>query len=379
MRPDPAGLTVINRLRRTEAMVSSALHFGTTKHLEPHQDQYIALTKKALRDKKEAEDTHYSGNPDIFNELEALKNKLWTKTTDADNIASNVQNLIEASAQLAALREPALRTFIVIDGTLRKRGVAAQIPLADVVADSAAGEVKILGAVLRPASSGVGSSTLKRYAIAASTGRAVQQSNAGSIQRSNRQDGGDRLAPDIAALRAIRSVLGDLSGKTSGELDGVLYSRNAGNPQTAQSTAEVEKITTGITFRWAHAPEVVVVYDMLAERQDAVKLFRKCICGAPLQADTPTLRLSKALMMSKKYRFVGGMPCLVGVVGMLVLLSGCAVQVVSSSPRTVVIQGGSAQTAEAQQAANAECAQYKLFARLSSKPTPNQFIYDCVN
>lgn len=65
---------------------------------------------------------------------------------------------------------------------------------------------------------------------------------------------------------------------------------------------------------------------------------------------------------------------LVGVVG----LAGCAVQVTSSSPRTVTIQAGSAQTAEAQKAADEQCAKYKLFARLSAKPTPNQFIYDCI-
>ena len=62
----------------------------------------------------------------------------------------------------------------------------------------------------------------------------------------------------------------------------------------------------------------------------------------------------------------------------VVVLTGCAAQVVSSSPRTVVIQAGSAQVAEAQSAADTECAKNKLFARLASKPTPNQFIYDCV-
>ena len=61
-----------------------------------------------------------------------------------------------------------------------------------------------------------------------------------------------------------------------------------------------------------------------------------------------------------------------------ITLAGCAVQVTSSSPRTVTIQAGSAQTAEAQKAADAECAKHKLFARLSGKPTPNQFIYDCI-
>ena len=61
-----------------------------------------------------------------------------------------------------------------------------------------------------------------------------------------------------------------------------------------------------------------------------------------------------------------------------VLVGGCAAQVVSSSARTVVVQAGSAMTAEAQVAADAECAKHNRFARLASKPTPNQFIYDCV-
>jgi hypothetical protein len=48
MRPDPAGLTVMNRLRRTKAMVSSALHFGTTKHLAPHPRQVEGDAKLGL-------------------------------------------------------------------------------------------------------------------------------------------------------------------------------------------------------------------------------------------------------------------------------------------------------------------------------------------
>lgn len=62
----------------------------------------------------------------------------------------------------------------------------------------------------------------------------------------------------------------------------------------------------------------------------------------------------------------------------VVFLSGCAAHLISSGPRSVVIQAGSAQTAEAQALADFECARHKLFARLAMKPTPNQFIYDCV-
>ena len=65
--------------------------------------------------------------------------------------------------------------------------------------------------------------------------------------------------------------------------------------------------------------------------------------------------------------------------GVVFALSGCAVQVSSTSPRSVVINGGSAQTAEAQAAADMECAKHNRYARLSGKPTPNEFVYDCVN
>ena len=68
-------------------------------------------------------------------------------------------------------------------------------------------------------------------------------------------------------------------------------------------------------------------------------------------------------------------------VGVLALmaLAGCAAQVLSSSPRTVVVQAGSVQVGEAQAAADAECKKHGRLARLASKPTPNQYIYDCVN
>lgn len=39
---DPAGLTTVNILRRTENMISSALRHGTTKHLSPHAEQKVA-------------------------------------------------------------------------------------------------------------------------------------------------------------------------------------------------------------------------------------------------------------------------------------------------------------------------------------------------
>lgn len=76
--------------------------------------------------------------------------------------------------------------------------------------------------------------------------------------------------------------------------------------------------------------------------------------------------------MQKIMRFVGG-------VLFSAVLSGCAAQVVSSSPRTVIIETGFDQPADAQKAADAECARNNRYARLASKPKPYQFVYDCVN
>jgi hypothetical protein len=47
MVPDPAGLTTINRLRRSEAMISSMLRTKTSEHVEPDIDQFVGfLTDK---------------------------------------------------------------------------------------------------------------------------------------------------------------------------------------------------------------------------------------------------------------------------------------------------------------------------------------------
>lgn len=225
MKPDPAGLTVINRLRRTEAMISSAMQFGTTKHLEPHQDQYVALLERVRDGGKEPEDTHYSSRPDIYNELEALKEKFWTSGDSAPNIASNVQHLLEASTQLAYAREPAIRNFEVSDGVLRVRdGREGSLSLANDALAESSDATKILGVVLRPAVSGVGASTLRRAAVSGSIARAVQRNGQGDAVSENNGN----QSPDVAALQAIRGVLGKLDLSTPEVGKNLFYSRGNG-------------------------------------------------------------------------------------------------------------------------------------------------------
>jgi hypothetical protein len=222
MRPDPAGLTVINRLRRTEAMVSSAMRYGTTKHLEPHQDQYVALLDRVRNGGAEPEDTHYSSRPDIHGELEALKAKLWTSGDSADNIASNVQHLLEASTQLTYAREPAIRNMEVADGVLRVRGGRdGALSLANAELADSSDAKEVLGVVLRPANTGVGASTLRRAAVTGSVAREVG-STTGLAAQSQGKDS-DNPSPDVAALQAIRRVLGKLDTSAPDGLKGLFY------------------------------------------------------------------------------------------------------------------------------------------------------------
>ncbi len=228
MRPDPAGLTKINRLRRSEAMISSAMRYGTTKHLEPHQDQYVALTKYAKEHGVEPEDTHLSGNQEVHADLEKLKSQHWTKGDEPGTMATNVQHLIESSGLLAQLREPALRSLEVVDGKLRQRGVDDEVSLDDQAPDANAS--KILGLDLRPESSGVGVSTAKRYAVAASIGRKLQARELAK-DGADRENGSDGGFADVAAVRAIREVLGKLSGGTPDLLKGALYQGESEAPR----------------------------------------------------------------------------------------------------------------------------------------------------
>lgn len=62
----------------------------------------------------------------------------------------------------------------------------------------------------------------------------------------------------------------------------------------------------------------------------------------------------------------------------ILILSGCASQVISSSNRTVVVRAGTQRVSEAQSLADAECQKHGLHARLSMKAGSNQFVYDCV-
>lgn len=63
-----------------------------------------------------------------------------------------------------------------------------------------------------------------------------------------------------------------------------------------------------------------------------------------------------------------------------VLATGCAAQVVSSSPRSVIVKGRPSDAGEAHKLAEAECRKHGRFARLSEGPRDYvpHFVFDCV-
>ena len=136
---------------------------------------------------------------------------------------ANVNSPTKASTQLAYSREPAIRNIEVSDGVLRVRGGREDsLSLANLAASDASESTKVLGVVLRPATTGVGASTLRRAAISGSVARNLQQTNGNRLLVS--QDGGN-ISADVAAIKAIRSVLGKLDLSAPQELKDIFYSR----------------------------------------------------------------------------------------------------------------------------------------------------------
>jgi hypothetical protein len=63
-----------------------------------------------------------------------------------------------------------------------------------------------------------------------------------------------------------------------------------------------------------------------------------------------------------------------------VVVAGCAAQVVSTSPRSVIVDANSQGMAAVQQIADAECKKHGRFARLVNAPRfgNNNYLFDCV-
>lgn len=102
--PDPAGITAVNRLRRTEAMISSMLRFGTHKHLEPDAHQYVGLLDDEMYSRltDELQENGAEHPPtDIEDRLIQIKQMMW----DPANYEKSLHNLLINSAMIVERRQ----------------------------------------------------------------------------------------------------------------------------------------------------------------------------------------------------------------------------------------------------------------------------------
>lgn len=60
--------------------------------------------------------------------------------------------------------------------------------------------------------------------------------------------------------------------------------------------------------------------------------------------------------------------------------SGCAARIISSNPRTVVVESQGMDTADSQALADKECAKHHKYAKLTGRPTYwlREYVFDCV-
>ena len=201
---DPAGLSRIALRRRTEHMLSSALKFGTTAHLEPHPDQLTGDPKHGVP---------------------ALK---WTRGDDYANVQSlietSVANTFDADPEYADARyDFSDRRFVDADGS--------PIEEADFevsAAQSPGGRAAAIGR--------------RTYARAVLLNTLLRGSGA--------------TRPGLLA-----GVLRE-SGQRLGALRGVFYSKTdaAQNPaEVAAAAKRVQTTVDRISARWQNAPAVTVL------------------------------------------------------------------------------------------------------------------------
>ncbi len=125
--PDPDGVSEINELRRTEAAISSALRFGTTKHIGMHGNAWTWLlpnNQASIVDSMapgfdanlltETDKTKQAENNERSLEAaDALKkiNSQWSLADTQESYYANLDMMLNASRFMAEARAPSLREY----------------------------------------------------------------------------------------------------------------------------------------------------------------------------------------------------------------------------------------------------------------------------
>lgn len=208
---DPNGVSPAAMRRRLENMLSSAIKYGTTDHLQPHPDQYLGDTS--------------IGVPELD----------WKKGDTLGNIRSMIDVSIAATEHLNPIAthnvkfQPATQSFVDGGGQRFELGNLAQ--------DLS----QVLGFDGRAGGTGqAGHTTLRRHALFQSLLQSV----------------GNRTR-FVAQLHSEQSRGGTGVGSA---LEKTFYSR--GSAPGKLGVALVQASANSLTRHWANAPEVVVLSSM---------------------------------------------------------------------------------------------------------------------
>jgi len=237
-------ITVINRLRRTEAMISSMLKYGTSEHLEPHIGQFIGLLpddmynqldeQTALADVTRETDRHSEfsdRNWHIRERLEQIKVVLWRPETNTTSsfekrqlYFNNLEAMLLASAALAQRRLPDLKNIIFKDGQYYVQGTAKHF--ATGINPQGRPVIRLISTF--PVGMGIADTTAQRAVITASV---LQSDYAGWVEKLGRVAGqyvpGTTQKHPLLAQGIAGSLVSDLDSIGIDALDNnLLYSRD---------------------------------------------------------------------------------------------------------------------------------------------------------
>ena len=217
MMGDPDGLSRAAYYRRTENMLSSALKFGTTDHLEPHEGQTNAKVyfqhKPEFADKTRDMEWRQGDTPHNLREL------LYTSYVNTTRQVPDIKNVSYDFAN---------RRFVESPGRSDAGGIAGdEQPFTQKSFDDLAKRTRALAGPGAP-----GSATLKRAALI------------GTLLRGQRGEG----------RRVILDEIGrQLRGRLDPALKGTFYKQSEAPPSEGLSVSEVRSHVDSLMSGWSNA------------------------------------------------------------------------------------------------------------------------------
>ena len=218
---DPYGLTDMALRRRTEQMLASALKFGTTAHLAPHQRQVLGDAKLGVPPLKWVYGDHVGNTERMI-----------------DVVLDSLDNAYHDAGKS--------RTFDPATGEFRDTRSGLVVPLG---ALSLGEQSALQGRSLREARSG-----WRTFARAA-----YLRSFRGANGRAEGSGILDRAGDDVSRFRG-----GETGSAFADPKSRIFYSRTGGS-SSGLSVARVNSITQAIRSTWKNSPEIVVAASMADE------------------------------------------------------------------------------------------------------------------